>query len=393
MRTLHRVLRRLLRKAGLGHDAVPSREGWTGFLDSVHEFFEESDRDRQRLTRSLDLATEEMSGMRARIERDLDRLRDLLDTVASGIGYFASAVGGDAATLQRARREFVAYIESILSQDGELDEAAYAEEQKIRDEFVRLADSVIFLVEESATAGRLQGQMELAGTIQRLMVPPDGLIQRPGLSVASLYRPAAYCGGDWWSIQQLDWNQTMIIVGDITGHGVASAVMAGAAKGACDAVAVQGPQAILQAAHNLLYGPESGRLAMTCAIAVIDNESETLHLTSAGHPFPLLIAPGGVVSPVIAPGDPIGILPQVTATDTTVPMPRGTSLLFYTDGITECENAHKQQFGDRRMRHAIRDSGGASAAEILDSIVRAVENHRGDHPLEDDLTLIVAQRS
>ncbi|MCP4446587.1 MAG: serine/threonine-protein phosphatase [Myxococcales bacterium] len=388
-------MRRQLRKLKLSVDSAPNLTEWTALTTVVSDYYAESDNDRSMLSRTLELTTEEMGELRMQVEAERDSLRDLLEAVGSGIGYFAGSVAGDQVgnheALASARIEFVTHIESLLERQSD-GIGGLAGQGKIRDEFARLADSVIYLAQQATTKGKLEHQMELAGTVQRLMVPPDGVIESPTLSVSSMFRPAAYCGGDWWSFHPIDKHRSMLVVGDITGHGVASAVMAGAAKGACDAIAESGPEAILEAIQRLLYGPEKGRLAMTCAIAVIDSQLESIQLTAAGHPFPMIVDSNGGVFPLVARGAPLGILPDISSSTITAPMKRGDSLLLYTDGITECPNAKGQQFGDRRLRRAIQGTNGTSADALLKAIVQRVDEHRGVTEPDDDVTIIVAQR-
>src|SRR5205085_8451616 len=89
----------------------------------------------------------------------------------------------------------------------------------------------------------LEKELELARTIQETLVPTADLIERGPIKVAGHFQPATQCGGDWWAVHDLPGDKVLIIIGDVTGHGVPAAMITAAAKAACDVGrALEGPR-------------------------------------------------------------------------------------------------------------------------------------------------------
>jgi serine phosphatase RsbU (regulator of sigma subunit) len=67
-----------------------------------------------------------------------------------------------------------------------------------------------------------------------MLVPSEDVIDRGGIRLAGYFEPAAECGGDWWTVHDMPEDRVLIVIGDVTGHGISSAMITGVAKAACD---------------------------------------------------------------------------------------------------------------------------------------------------------------
>jgi serine phosphatase RsbU (regulator of sigma subunit) len=114
---------------------------------------------------------------------------------------------------------------------------------------------------------------------------------------------------------------------------------------------------------------------------------------NAGHNRPLwLQSSTGQVRELAALGIVLGILPGIELEQREIDINVGDVLVFYTDGVTEAMDANRQFFGEERLRAAAQSTTGASAQQILEELVGAVQSFAGSAPPSDDLTLFVVRR-
>jgi sigma-B regulation protein RsbU (phosphoserine phosphatase) len=195
----------------------------------------------------------------------------------------------------------------------------------------------------------------------------------------------------------------LVAIGDVTGHGVASAMVTAAAAGACD-VAVQRAgerldlhelAAALDAAVRRVGG---GELAMTCFAAILDPAAREVRFVSCGHTAPYLLHPtdGAVeLHALVGRGNPLGLGAGATSAPKVAhkPLHPGDVVVWYTDGVVEAQDPAGRPFGDRRLQHLLRrlDHARLTAPSVHDLVLTTVAAHRAGHPLADDETVVVAQ--
>ena len=80
----------------------------------------------------------------------------------------------------------------------------------------------------------MEQELEVAKAIQETLVPSDAPVHKHTLTFAGFYEPAAQTGGDWWTWAELTGGKILVVIGDVTGHGIPSAMITAAAKAACD---------------------------------------------------------------------------------------------------------------------------------------------------------------
>jgi serine phosphatase RsbU (regulator of sigma subunit) len=217
--------------------------------------------------------------------------------------------------------------------------------------------------------------------------------------------PAHDCGGDWWTLRRLSGDRLLVVVGDVTGHGIPSAMVAASARGAVEALAVVDealltPERVLRAIDCAIKGVGTQQLLMTCFAALIDPVGGVVEYSNAGHNFPYLLGTeaGKVreINVLALRGSPLGNIPGefVLKSGRRDLMP-GDVFVFFTDGIIDRVDGDGNRFGDRRLRTMLtsRTFGrhGEGLASLRDDILAEVASFARGTPADDDITLVICQ--
>jgi serine phosphatase RsbU (regulator of sigma subunit) len=246
----------------------------------------------------------------------------------------------------------------------------------------------------------LELEIELAGVIQAGFVPPSTLHAHDALTVLGSWHPATRCGGDFWSLHDLPAGRMLITIGDVTGHGVAAAMVTAAARGALEVAIRRGGDdpdllAILRQLDLAVRRAADGRRYLTCFVALLDPAAREVRFASAGHVPPYLVRPGAEgleLSALVARGNPLGAGESLVAKVATRPLLPGDLLFWYTDGLIEGRDATGQPFGDRRMQRLLRqlDPARLDPPAVHAAIIAATGAHRSGVRHDDDVTLVLA---
>jgi serine phosphatase RsbU (regulator of sigma subunit) len=245
-------------------------------------------------------------------------------------------------------------------------------------------------------------EVELAAAVQEAFVPGPKLRHHGPMQVAGLYAPASRCGGDWWTAYPLTEDRLLVLIGDVTGHGVAAALVTAAAKGCYDvALRMMGGAVdlvqLLELLHATVRRTGGDQFHMTCFATLLDPRAGEVTFANAGHVVPYLCrrGPGGDarLDVLVARGNPLGTAQKPAYRSHTRPIATGDVLVWYTDGLVECTNPEQQQYGDRRFQRSLRRlvGNGADLVGIRDQLARDAAAFQNGHPPDDDITLVVAQ--
>lgn len=399
------LLARQLKRLGITDlSSPPDRATWEKTLARISEHYRHVADDRNLLARSLELSSGEMGELQRRVAEERDRLRSLVTAIGDALTVFHDVaharVSGEPKTgseasgsIGTAKRRFSARLEELFPK---VEDSAQADDvvNEIRDNFLHLADQLVHLLRETAEKASLKKQLEVARAVQQLLVPETDVIDRPFVRLAGHFQPAAECGGDWWTVHDLPDGKVLTVIGDVTGHGISSAIITGAAKAACDLARTftagkLGTASLLEMLNVSIYEAGKRQLMMTAAASIFDPVTSTLSFANAGHPFPFLVR-RGAVRPIVAHGSPLGAAETTTYQASDIEVAPGDAVLWFTDGVTECENDAREQFSEKRLRAVFQASAGAGPVAARDAIVKAVSAFRGSEPLADDVTLVVA---
>ena len=272
----------------------------------------------------------------------------------------------------------------------------------LAENFNFMADQLAVLLRQTAEKATLEKELEVARTIQETLVPSDEPVQCGPFNFAGYFQPASQCGGDWWTYHQMRGDKILLVIGDVTGHGVPSAMITATAKAACDvARAVHHDDVsvtrLLEIMNNAIFQSAKRKFVMTCFAAIIEPGARTITYANAGHNFPYLYRIGpegrGDFGSLMIRGNRLGDLKESQYEAKTLQLEPGDLLIWYTDGIVECESAAGEEYGEKRFRASIRRCAGLAAAELRNSVVDEAMRFYGDTPRKDDITMIVGRVS
>jgi len=191
-----------------------------------------------------------------------------------------------------------------------------------------------------ANAALYQREHGVAEALTRAVLP-DSLPQVPGLNIAARYRPAGPSvdvGGDWYDAFRIADGRVALVVGDVAGHGLPSAAGMVQLRNGVRAFALDGrpPSEVLERAGALLdASADDMDVIATVVFAFYDPASGEFRWASAGHPPPLLIAPGRAEFLDTTPGPLLGSAAALRCPEHRVTLEPGTGVIMYTDGLVE----------------------------------------------------------
>ena len=255
------------------------------------------------------------------------------------------------------------------------------------------ADDISLLelaADRASAAGQIRARkldQAAALALQRSLLPPL-LPALPGLTLAARYVPGHDfgIGGDWYDVFTLPSGHIGLVIGDVSGHGFASAVVMGRVRSALRAYTLvsEDPAEVLALLDRKVRHFEAGSLT-TALYAVIAPDRSTMRLSSAGHLRPVLAVPGRPGALIDVPVDaPLGIGRTRPRRSAAIDLPAGALVLCYTDGLVE-----------RRGR--VIDVGIEALVETVrpdhpDDVCGAVMDRLGGEQPTDAIALLAVRR-
>ncbi len=245
-----------------------------------------------------------------------------------------------------------------------------------------------FQQEEELNA--LQQELDLARRIQ-LSILPEAFPETGAFRVAARYVPMLAVAGDFYDFLVTGEREAALFIADVTGHGVAAALIASMVKMAALSQREHAaePGRILTAMNAALCGHTRDQY-VTAACLHLDADSGSLHYSAAGHP-PMMLLRNGQVTEIAENGLILAAHPQASFTTAKHTLQPGDRILLYTDGLVENADAHGELFGFSRLSSALQQTTALSPAAAADHLLAAVQ--RWSPTRDDDLTLLVCDYS
>jgi len=240
---------------------------------------------------------------------------------------------------------------------------------------------------------RMKQELEYAREIQLSMLP-RAAPTLDWLEVAALSLPATEVGGDYYDYFNLGGGRMAMVVGDVTGHGVASGLVLSGVRSSLNLLRddMASPGVVFRRVNMMLKRTSAPRMHMTLAMVVLDRDDHSAVVSTAGHP-PVLVRRGnGSVDEIGSGSFPLGAMADAEYREDRVVLDAGDVLVIYSDGLVESVNGAGDQFGWDRLRKVISSLNGAETAnEIRDLLLREVWGFKDDAEQVDDVTMVIVR--
>jgi sigma-B regulation protein RsbU (phosphoserine phosphatase) len=249
------------------------------------------------------------------------------------------------------------------------------------------------LIERIVSDGRrllsIESELAIARDLQSSTLP-SGVPDITSLRISAAYLPATAVAGDFYEFIPVDRRRIGFLVADVSGHGVAAALIAAMIKVAMQSLVscAQEPGEVLRGLNRILAGQLRGQL-ISAAYLWLDTEQGHASYSAAGHP-PLLCWRQGRLDRIESNGLLIGVILEPEYPVCEFSLNLGDRFLLYTDGVVEPENAAGESFGDSRLEEVIRRNQSQPPLELSNQMMAEIRRWQpAPMTQQDDITLIV----
>jgi sigma-B regulation protein RsbU (phosphoserine phosphatase) len=239
----------------------------------------------------------------------------------------------------------------------------------------------------------LEQELNIATAIQTSILPktfppfPD----RKEFDIYAKMLTAKEVGGDLYDFFLIDKNRLGIVIGDVSGKGIASALLMAVCKTLLKITAYKGIPAdnILYEVNNILVDESPSNMFVTVFYGVLDTRNGAFEYCNGGHNSPYLISNGGTVKQLENVGGLLlGAVKDVEYESNIVMLNPGEMLFFYTDGITEAFNTGDEEFQDSRLVDSLLNKNSQTVIDIVNSVINDVQLFSDGAEQSDDITCL-----
>ncbi len=238
-------------------------------------------------------------------------------------------------------------------------------------------------------------ELEVARIVQESLLP-SGEIKTGDYRIFGKTVTSTELGGDYFELETFPDGRILILIGDVTGHGVPAALVMAMAKALVATRTFEGnnaPESILDLMHKVIFKTLKRKRLMTCFAGLLDPAKHIFYFSNAGHNFPYYISPGKppVYLEVIA--GPLGSKRVINFGAASIPFLPGDKILFYTDGLVEQKDQGGDMIGYAKMISNVAPMLSDDPCESYEKIFAWYQAVLGKQHQEDDLTIVLLSRN
>ena len=250
------------------------------------------------------------------------------------------------------------------------------------------------LVRSSTDRERIQSELKIASKIQTGLLPKQfgRLGREKDFEIYAHNRPALETGGDVYDFFPLHSARTGVLVADVSGKGISSALLMTMAKIIIKTAAKEKNTTAgrcLEKVNNVLMQENTSTMFVTAFYGILDTEKKCLDYAVAGHNPPIIShADGSAQWLKFDAGSALSVMRNESYPNNHLDFAKGDNLLIYTDGLTEAENKENHAYGETRLQKLMSRNCGNSAQRNLELIVNEIKIFTRGQPAFDDVTLL-----
>ena len=258
--------------------------------------------------------------------------------------------------------------------------------QQLQEAYDELKEAQEQLIEKE----RLERELKVAADIQ-MSILPDILPVNAAFDFGGRILPARQVGGDFYDVFHLAENKIGVLIGDVADKGVPSAIFMARAHALIIAEADRSdtPGEVLLMANRHITRFEKSRQFVTALYGVLDTSTGMFSYARAGHEPPLVLKANGEVERLThQPGMALGLWEEILLDEKEIHLPEGSTLLLFTDGMTDCRDPNGLAFGLDHLMQVLPGLDNSSAQKSCDQLLDTLMNYQDGSKQDDDVTLV-----
>jgi len=262
--------------------------------------------------------------------------------------------------------------------------------------FNRMTENLARLLSVAKEKERLQSEIEIAREVQNQLYPHSAPVIK-SLRLTAVCKPARIVSGDYYDYEIARDAQVALAIGDVAGKGISAALLMATLQSSLrtqlsgHADAPHSAARLVSQLNQYLYANTTAEKYSTLCLGLYDEASSSFLYTNGGHLPPLLVR-RGEVQRLDVNGTIVGAFPFAEYGESRIALEPNDLLVFFTDGVTEPENAYGEMFGEERFMDLLVRNAHLGEEEIVQAVVDSVREWTGSDELQDDMTLLLARR-
>jgi sigma-B regulation protein RsbU (phosphoserine phosphatase) len=242
---------------------------------------------------------------------------------------------------------------------------------------------------------RLEKEIRFAQRVQAALLPTELPKRLKGVDVAARFEPAYELGGDLYDFLAPEPHSLVLAVGDVSGKGVPAALYSAFAGELVRSRTFRrrytsersSPAGVLASMNTILHERQLEQYYCTLCYALFDLKRRSVTIANSGLPYPVRCT-GDSASQIVLPGVPLGAFAGSAYDEISFDLTVGDVYVFCTDGVFETTDARGRDFGAERLTEVVLQARKQTARVIVDQVLDAVSDFRGDRPQRDDMTVV-----
>lgn len=248
------------------------------------------------------------------------------------------------------------------------------------------------LQQEALEQLRAKRELEIAGELQRRLLPEKPPTGYPGLDIDGICIPSTEVGGDYFEFFPISDEKLGLVIGDVAGHGMSAGLLMGMAK-SCVITAVKidpSVSKVMDTLNSLIFELPDPRAMMTCLYALLDLKTGSFTFSNGGHVHPYYYD-GKKDKLITLDGSsyPLGVRIEYTFPVEKLKLKPGDFVITCSDGFIESRDRGDEMFGYDRFLDSVYEHRKKNASDLIQSIRDDLFRFLSGNPHQDDLTLVM----
>lgn len=320
----------------------------------------------------------------------------LLILISIGLTVVLSLVSRLTKNIESLSRSLISFSSGNLEEKSNI---------KTRDEvgilsthFNDMTDKIKSLIQQTEVKARMESELNTARHVQTLFLPQFDQIDSD-IHIKGFIESASECGGDWWTFHKTDQGYRFLIA-DVTGHGVAPAILTAALNAGCEALKDFKNLALNEYVSHLnavIFACSKGELQLSLFVGEVTVTENRLNYVNASHCTPLMVNSQGDVQVLDEISGPhLGRQIDSAYKMHEIPFHPSEIIFTYTDGLVEFSNSANRLYGEKRLYKLLQKNSGAllkREQDLRELVKEDFMDFRSDQELTDDVTFVVVSRS